>query len=102
MSDIDMMRMSLGKDGIMEGFDKAIVQLLPPHERPKWRDMRAAQDAHERDLRETVRSECLEAAKRCLDAALAPTHSLNDVSKAIAYLLKAREAAQELDPKEAA
>lgn len=87
---------------IMEGFDKAIVSLIPAHSRKNYRAMRAAQDQRERELIEKMRAELTDALADIAQAMRYPRTSTGRIGSAIACLLRAREAAQELDPPSAA
>lgn len=90
---------------LMQHADKmldTIVGINGPEALNAYRQKRAEEDARRTELVNQVRRHAMTAAKRCLDVLDYPQSSSQDIAEAIASLLKAREAAQELDPPSAA
>ena len=86
----------------MNPFDAVIEQFVRPATLADWRKQRAEQDAREAKLMSELREHGLDAMEHLTSALRHPRTSSWEVAQAIAALLKAREAAQELDPPSAA
>ena len=95
--------MSADLHNLFAGFDKAMEGIMSsPSALAEYRRMRAEQDAREAKLMAELREHGLDAMEHLTSALRHPRTSAWDIAQAIAALLKAREAAQELDPPEAA
>ena len=86
----------------MSTFDSVVEMFVRPAELSDWKRQRAEQDARDAKLMSELREHGLDAMEHLTSAIRHPRTSSWDISQAIAALLKAREAAQELDPPEAA
>jgi len=86
----------------MSRFDGMIQAIIKAPDIDTWRKQRAEQDARDAKLMSELREHGLDAMEHLTSAIRHPRTSSWDIAQAIAALLKAREAAQELDPPEAA